>query len=144
VNAADDPVAGHRLLPHTADVILEAWAPTPLECLSQAVQALADLSAEAIREQPREQVPVTLPAEPPREQLVRLLEEVLYLIDARGLLPVDVRLSGTPGRRLEGAFATVPLGSVEAGGASPKGVSREGLRLEQRGDRWYCRVTVDV
>ncbi|HEU4424948.1 MAG TPA: archease, partial [Pilimelia sp.] len=37
---------GFRLLPHTADVIVSAWAPTASGCVEQAVRGLVAIFAE--------------------------------------------------------------------------------------------------
>src|SRR6266542_3957545 len=34
------PASGYRMLPHTADVVVEAWAPTKPACLAKAVRGL--------------------------------------------------------------------------------------------------------
>jgi SHS2 domain-containing protein len=38
---------GHRTLPHTADVILEAWGPDLATCCEEAVAALVETYADS-------------------------------------------------------------------------------------------------
>ena len=40
---------GHRTVPHTADLRVEAWAPTREECLAEAVRGLVDSFAVVAR-----------------------------------------------------------------------------------------------
>jgi SHS2 domain-containing protein len=37
---------GYRLLPHTADVVVQAWAPTRAACLAEAVRGLVAVFAD--------------------------------------------------------------------------------------------------
>ena len=40
---AADPISGHRLHPHTADVIVEAGGPDDLACAQEAARALIEI-----------------------------------------------------------------------------------------------------
>ncbi|HEV8559398.1 MAG TPA: archease [Actinophytocola sp.] len=40
------PSRGHRAVPHTADIRIEAWAPTREACLGEAVAALVESFAD--------------------------------------------------------------------------------------------------
>ena len=42
IDKRPSPVSGHRVVPHTADVIVEAWGASMLECMEEAVWALVD------------------------------------------------------------------------------------------------------
>src|SRR5665647_2994489 len=44
--AADKTAKGHASRPHTADVCIEAWAPTAEECYEEAVAAFVDIFAD--------------------------------------------------------------------------------------------------
>ena len=76
--------------------------------------------------------------------LVALLEEIVYLVDALGVVPVDVALEATEDGGVAGYFETVPVSQVGIRGASPKGVSRSELDLRQDQERWRCRAVIDV
>ena len=141
---------GHRALPHTADVILQAWAPTRRGCLHEAVLALIDSfvgsagrngTAAAAAARP---VPFRVGPGEDTEQLLELLGEALYVIDALGVVPVDVELRPTQDGGLEGVFTTVSADAVEVVGAVPKAVAYSDLVLAQTGGLWRCRFTVDV
>jgi SHS2 domain-containing protein len=139
--------AGHRLLPHTADLTVEAWAPTREECLAEAVHGLvasfADTAgAEAAR--PGRRVPFACPPESDTELLVRVLDEVIYLLDVRDVVPVRVALMSAPGGGLTGHVDVVDRAAVRPVGPAPKAVTRHGLRLAPDAGVWRCTVTVDV
>ena len=134
-------------MPHTADVILQAWAPTRRGCLREAVLALVDsFAAPPAAASPAAGRTVTFSVAPAAddEQLVAVLVEALYAIDALGAVPVDVTLRPTPDGGLDGVFTTVPADAVEVVGAIPKAVAYSDLMLAQTGGLWRCRFTVDV
>ncbi|MGM0385648.1 MAG: archease [Actinomycetota bacterium] len=135
--------AGRRLLSHTADVRLEAWGPTLVECLDQCVRALADVFVLAPDDAAHVRVPVGLPPGSPSELVVALLEEALYLVDVRGLVPIRGQLELDP-RGLTGTLDAVALADVEQAGSVPKGIARSDLEAGETGGVWRAVVTVDV
>jgi SHS2 domain-containing protein len=136
--------SGHRLLPHTADVIVEAWGPTRDACLREAVMGLVEVFADVDGVAAPDSVPLSFPQAPGEELLVGLLEEVLYLLDAEGRVPVDVSLTSAADGGLGGAFRVVSAAAVEQRGAVPKAITRHGLEFGQDAGVWRCRATVDV
>lgn len=135
--------AGHRIVPHTADLIIEAWAPTREGCLEQAVMALVSSFVDARLAGGRVTIPFRVEARSGEEQLVALLEEILYLLDTRGVVPVGARLRVDD----EGVFGELDVvpADVELVGAVPKGVSRHALELRPVDGRgWCCRAVIDV
>jgi SHS2 domain-containing protein len=145
VNESTAPPRGHRTVPHTADLIIEAWGATALECLEEAAAALVDSFAEVTDAAATDTVPVMFDYAPDdAEALVALLEEIVYLVDALGVVPVDVALEATENGGLAGYFETVPVSRVAVSGASPKGVSRSELDLRHDQGRWRCRAVIDV
>lgn len=136
---------GHRTVPHTADIALEAWADDRDACLAEAVRALvetfADLGPAADAPSGREvDFPVTAVREGGAALLVALLEEVIYQVEVHGRVVVDVR----PGREGGLRLSTVPAGTVEQVGAMPKAVTTHGLRFDRTGGQWRARAVVDV
>jgi SHS2 domain-containing protein len=135
--------AGYRLLPHTADVALEAWAPVRHECVAQAVRALVGCFAEPRAAGPSESVRVALDRGSDEDLLVSALDEVIRLVDVHGRIPVDVSVE----ERSDGAeirFETVPISEAWIIGAVPKAVSLHELRFGRTGGTWRCHVIVDV
>jgi SHS2 domain-containing protein len=139
----DATPSGFRLLPHTADVIVEAWAPDREGCLREAVHGLVAVFADVGRVTPTGRLPVTLPADGDGEPLMSLLEEVLYLLDIEDVVPVDAEVDATQGA-LHVVFLVAPVEAVEQQGALPKAIAHHGLSFGQESGRWRCRVMVDV
>jgi SHS2 domain-containing protein len=132
------------LLPHTADLAVEAWAQTREECLAEAVRGLVASFADATGVAAQRRVSFGCPPGPDVELLVCALEEVIYLLDARDAVPVDVHLARAPDGGLSGHFDVVDRAVVKQVGPAPKAVTRHGLDLSPDADGWRCAVTVDV
>jgi SHS2 domain-containing protein len=135
---------GCRLLPHTADVIVSAWAPSVTGCIDQAVRGLVAVFAEVPGGAPGERVPLACPPEDAAGLLVRVLEEVIYLVEVRGLVPVCADVHRTPAGGLAGHLDAVRVEGVDLVGPVPKAVTRHALAFDRGPDGWRCAVTVDV
>lgn len=140
--------AGHRILPHTADLVLEAWAPAKGECIAHAVRALVGSFADVRAAIPRESVTLTVEEATDEDLLVRILNDVIYQLEVHGRLPVDISVELRPadGARGQAAvrFAAVPAQEADLVGAIPKAVSLHELRFARDGGLWRCHVTVDT
>lgn len=135
---------GYRLLPHTADVTLLAWGPTWEACLQQAVRALAAVFVEVRTGSATQTVAVSVPSGPDTEQLLMLLDEALFCIDAHGRVPVGASISRLREGGLTARFDTVAVDDLALIGSVPKAATRHGLAVIRQGSRWQARVTVDV
>lgn len=141
-----DNASGHRSVPHTADLRIEAWAPTRDGCIRQAVlgavESFLDIgsakSAEARQTRRRR-----ITADNDEDLLVAALEEVIYLLDTTGEAPTDVSLSAADGS-VEMTLAMVDASAVPQLGAVPKAVSLNDLQLVHGKHGWRCSVTLDV
>lgn len=136
--------AGHRSVPHTADVRVEAWAPTRERCLAEAVAGVVETfvdTATAGRATGAHRC--RLSADCDDDLLVAVLDEVVYLIDTRGVVPVDVEVQPVE-EALDVRFATVDALSLPQLGAVPKAVSLNEVTLARQGAGWSCAVTLDV
>jgi len=78
------------------------------------------------------------------EQLVRLLEEVIYLVEVDGVVPVDVRVQLRPDGGLRGRLGVAPLQAAIVIGPAPKAIAWHELSLVPERTGWRCRVTLDV
>jgi SHS2 domain-containing protein len=136
--------SGHRRLPHTADVIVEAWAPTRTACLEEAVRGVVETFADISGVHSTREVPVEVNAALDEDAVVALLGEVVYLVDADDLVVIDVTLEEAEDGSLEGSFSVAPTASVRPEGAAPKGISRSELSFERANSSWRCHVIVDV
>jgi len=134
---------GHRWLPHTADVRIEAWGRTREECLTEAVTGVVDSFAEVAGVRPTVGGTVLLPEGPGEDLLVAVLSEVIVRVDADGLVPVDVEVRRVPGG-VEVRLAFAALDAVAIVGAAPKAVSLHRLSCAPAARGWACSVILDV
>ncbi|MGE7436660.1 MULTISPECIES: archease [Kitasatospora] len=139
------PGSGHRTVPHTADLCVEAWSPSIEGCIGEAVRAVVDGFADTSKAEVLGQRECTVTAQSDEDLLVSVLEEVIYRMDADGEIPLgaEVRRS-QDGRSLSVRFSMADAGTVVPVGAVPKAVSLHGLHLRGGPGGWSCRVTVDV
>lgn len=135
---------GHRSLPHTADVILEAWGRDRTECLEEIVSALVEQYADRSGASPSGTRRFEVSGTTPEGMLVALLEEVIYLTDTQGLVPVGVSVESGDERTTAGTFRVASVSEVEQVGSVPKAVAWRELELVSGPRGWSCRVTVDV
>jgi SHS2 domain-containing protein len=136
---------GHRTVPHTADLRIEAWAASREECVAEAVRGLAGSFAELPPTGPRRTEERRLPPAADPDLLVAALDEVVYLLDAAGEIPASVTIAPAPDGGLIMALSLAPAGDAELVGAVPKAVSWHELRFSaDAAGRWSASVTVDV
>jgi SHS2 domain-containing protein len=134
---------GHRTLPHTADLRIEAWAPTREACLAESVVGLVESFADTAGAEPARTVTVDLTAATDEDALVAVLDEVIYLLDTEHAVPLTVDIQPrTNGVHIRLQLA--PVDGVELTGAIPKAVTLHELHLAHGPDGWSSAVTVDV
>ena len=83
---------GHRLLPHTADVRIESWAPTRDAAVEEAVCALAEVYGRPAPSATTREVSRRVEPADDEDLLVAALEEAVYLLDATSLAAVAARV----------------------------------------------------
>ncbi|MFF3949112.1 archease [Streptomyces sp. NPDC001902] len=134
---------GHRAVPHTADVRIEAWGPTREQCLVEAVLGLVECFADVAGVRPVcvRRIPVADAADD--DLLADLLDEVIFRLEVHGEVPVDVEAE-SDADGLDVRMAMADVGSVEVTGAVPKAVSLNELHLAPGPYGWTCAATVDV
>jgi protein archease len=135
--------SGHRAVSHTADVRVEAWAPTRERCIAEAVLGAVETFVDTSTAHATGSYRCQLTANSDVDLLVTVLDEVIYLMDTAGEVPVDVELEPVDGR-LDASFATVDAAVLPQLGAIPKGVSLYELSLAPGSPGWFCSVTLDV
>ncbi|MFA5891772.1 MAG: archease [Actinomycetota bacterium] len=140
----ESSIAGHRVLPHTADVMIEAWGLTRVSCMEEAVRGLVEAFADVSDVSATEPLPVSIDPGQDDEMFVALLEEAVYIVDVFGSVPVGVTVEETEMGGLAGFFDVAPAARVRVVGAVPKAVSRSGLAVACDADGWKCRATIDV
>lgn len=134
--------AGHRALTDAADLRVEAWGLTRERCIAEAllgtVEAFADVSAAeptGVRRCTVTGVGADL--------LVAALEELVYLLDTAGEVPVAVQVTPVPDG-VEIRLDMAPVEGLEQVGAVPKAVSLHDLRLDHGPAGWTCSVLLDL
>lgn len=134
---------GHRTVPHTADVRIEAWGPSREQCLAEAVRGLVECFADPSRATAEATRAVRVTEHGDAEVLAALLEEVVFRLEVHGEVPVDVEAVSSGGA-LDVRLSVAGLDAVPVTGAPPKAVSWNELRLAPDAHGWSCAVTVDV
>ncbi|GGT00893.1 hypothetical protein GCM10010254_21370 [Streptomyces chromofuscus] len=137
------PSAGHRSVPHTADLRVEAWAPTREECLTQAVRAVCESFVDLTAAAGVRRRDVVIRADRDEDVLVALLEEVVYWLDTEGEVPVGVELTPADGG-LRCGLQMADAGALPVTGAAPKAVTLHELVFTRGPEGWRCSVTLDV
>lgn len=134
--------AGHQLVAHTADVIVEAWGPTFAHCAAESARGLIETYAELPLPAPVRTVEVVLEDGDELAALESLLEEVIFLLDTEEDVPVGCRVGdGDP--RTVAVISMAHRADVRPTGSVPKAISRSDLEL-LHGDEVRCRFIVDV
>lgn len=141
----DGRAYGHREIDHTADTAFEAWGPNRAACFGEAVRALVASFADTtdVRATDRHDVDLA-PGADDEDLLVDLLDEVIYLLDVRGVVPVGGRIRDRDDGGITGHLDVVDTSEVRPSGAVPKAITYHGLEVTADEDGWRCRVTVDV
>ena len=135
---------GHRAVPHTADLRLEAWAPSRQECLAEALRGLVESFADVTGAPVQRITERTVLATTDADMLAAAGEEIIYLLDAEGQIPVNVQVRPFTGGAVL-VLALAAADAVEVTGAVPKAISFHDLRFEpDRAGRWSACMTVDV
>jgi SHS2 domain-containing protein len=131
-------------VPHTADVRIEAWAPTREECVAEAVAALVGTFVDPAGAAPDGEREFRAPAEDDEDLLVAVLDEVIFRMETAGELPLRTDVADDGAGGLVVRWRTADTDAVELVGAVPKAVSLHGLRFGPDGEGWCCAVTLDV
>ena len=136
--------SGHRSVPPTADVRVEAWAPSRERCIAEAVAAVVETFLETSGSTRATGAHVCrLSADSDDDLLVAVLDEVVYLLETAGEVPIDVEIQPLE-HAVDVRFATTDVRLLSQVGAAPKGVSLEEVSLASGPYGWSCSATVDV
>lgn len=154
---------GWRTLPHTADTRFQAWAPSREECLVEAVTALVSSFVDTTGARPTDSATARMVPGNDEDLLVDVLDEVIYLLETTGRVPVTTEIGTPDGDRSDDGqrdsdqsyglvvrFGTVDVDQLTPVGAAPKAVALHDLHFSAgstgSGDAggWSCTVTVDV
>jgi SHS2 domain-containing protein len=137
--------SGHRSVPHTADLRIEAWAATREECVAEAVRALVSSFAAAGAAGWGRAAEHHLAGETDADLVAAAIEEVIYGLDTHGEIPVAVDARRAADGGIDLTFHLTSLDQTEITGAAPKAASLSGLYCgSDETGRWSCAVTIDV
>ena len=137
--------SGHRDVPDTADLRIEAWAGTREECVAEAVRALVGSFAQTGAQRRRRVARRHVSGETAADLVAAAIEEVIYGLDTHGEIPVGVAACQAADGGIDLTLELASLDQVEITGAVPKAVALSGLRCgRDETGRWSCTVTIDV
>ena len=145
---------GHRPLPHTADVGLEAWAADLPGLFEEAAVALGELSADIAPGVPlHDPEPIELDAGDPAGLAFTWLNELIGLADRSGeaLLRTEVERvdahesGGRSAWRMRGCAWFVPLdGKLVRRRSDVKSATYHRLAVRRAGEGWILTAYLDV
>ncbi|QFG20108.1 archease [Actinomadura sp. WMMB 499] len=137
---------GHRGVPHTADLRIEAWAPSREACVAEAVAGLVEGFADVSGVRRLRTVELDVPPGPDEDLLVSALDEVIFRLEVEGEIVLDAGFAPAVGGGLTARLTVGDVVEATAVGAVPKAVSLHGLRfgVAPDGGGWSCAVTIDV
>lgn len=135
---------GHRVVAHTADVIVEAWGPDLCACVEEAVDALLSLCVDPQGTDPRGRHTVRLDATDDENALLAALDEVIFVLDTSPDPPVRARVHRVGDESLELTLELADRATVESTGAGPKAVARSQLSVTASPEGVRCSFLVDV
>jgi SHS2 domain-containing protein len=135
--------SGHRTVPHTADIRIEAWAADRERCLAEAVLGMVECFADVSGVRATDVDRVRLAEGSDDDVLATLLDEIIYRLEVHGQVPVDIEAEDA-GDGLDIRLAVVGLDDVEITGAAPKAVAWQDLHMGPDAYGWSCAVTLDA
>lgn len=136
---------GHRSVPHTADLRIEAWGPTREDCIAEAVRGLVESFAHVGAPGSQRAGERHLTGDSDAELLAAAVDEVIYCVDAEGQIPAEVEVSRAADGGIDLSMRTVLAGAAEFIGAAPKAAAMSDLTCAaDRSGWWSCAVTIDV
>ena len=133
-----------ELRDHTADVAVEARAPSRDELFAAVADGLAAAMCDDVPER-GERFSVSVHAESDEALLFDYLDELIYQRDVRDVLPVDneVTVTDDDGEwTVSGSARGVPLSALSA--REVKAVTYSEMKLAETEDGWYAYVVFDV
>ena len=138
------PPRGHLLLPHTADVIVEAWGANEVECAEEAAGALIEVCVSGQPAPDEASLVTTIEAVRSRELVEAVLDETVFALDTSELVPVAATLEGSVDGGFELRMNVAHRDVVRLTGAAPKAVVMVNFEGGDGGTPSRCRFIVDV
>ena len=133
-----------ELRPHTADVAVEATGDDLAETFANVAAGLTAAHCDAVPDDVGDPLSVEVRAESREALLFDYLDELIYLRDAREVLPTDhdVSIREDGEWTLEATLRGVPFDAVDA--REIKAVTYSEMVLEETSSGWRAYVVFDV
>lgn len=132
------------MLPHTADVIVEAWGANEVECAEEAARALIEVCVSGQPDPGEASRVTTIEAVRSQELLDAVLDETVFALDTSELVPVDATLEPSVDGGFELRMRVAHRNVVRLTGAAPKAVVMVDFEGGDSGTTSRCRFIVDV
>ncbi len=140
---------GFELCEHTADVGVAATGRTLADVFGAVADGLAAAMCDDVPEDTGDRFSLSVTAESREALLFDYLDDLIYLRDVRGELPVDNRVESIDEPAaddaewmLEASARGVPLAAIDA--REVKAVTYSEMRLEETDEGWEAYVVFDV
>jgi SHS2 domain-containing protein len=138
------PDRGYEIIEHTADVGLRVWAPDPGALFEQAAYGLIAIMGEGTGE-PSLREEIALDAPDGVALLVDWLSEVLFLFDARELVPLKVEAEVSVGPwRVRAVLHGTDGSNFEQHGPAVKAITYHDAMVRETNNGSEARVYLDV
>lgn len=135
---------GHELIEHTADVGLRIWAPSLDELFAEAAAALIGVMGSATSKTPLT-ADVSLEAPDLDALFVDWLSEILFLFEARELVPTPTRVRVTEDPwRVDAVIDGYSSEEFRQEGPAVKAVTYHALEISQTTSGCEARIYLDV
>jgi len=129
----------------TADAGIEAWGDTLSEAFKGAGEGLASLLADIPEKDLEKPVPVMVKGENLPSLLVNFLNELIFLEEAKGLIPGKIGKIWIKGMNLFATVRCAPAAVVDPSTRSQvKAATYHGLEIDQSGKKVRIRVIFDM
>lgn len=136
---------GHRLVPHTADMGIEAWAEHPAGVFVEVANGLRDMLFGPDTYARTQTVTVTLSAGDAPELLVTWLNEILFRFEVDGLVPAAFTIERLNTADLQASIHGTPYHPDQHPLEHQiKAVTYHQLTLQPCRHGWFARVYVDL
>lgn len=134
-----------KVIEHGADVGVEVHGKDLAELFEGAGLAIMSLVIDPSELKPEERVEVELEANDPEELMFRWLNELIFTIDSRELLPCSFDVKEINERYIR---ASVEVEKMNPGRHHPqeelKAATYHRMKVEPGGEGWMARVILDV
>lgn len=135
----------YRLLPHTADIRFRIQGRSFADLLNKAVFAFTDQCVEVRRVSSSSFRKVAVKGGTPEEVLIRLLQEVLFLFDAKGFVVRALKSPLYKEGKLTGLLAGERFDPAKHRPKSEiKAATFHGLTVRKKAGGWTADIVLDV